>query len=88
MQIICFPNEEVRKGDYLSVDDFKTGKSLIVQVVDIQYANIPGILEELLRNYNGDSSLQGEDVDPFEVATHVAYIQDARLLVCKIRATA
>lgn len=87
IQIISFPNEEVGKGEYLTVDDFKTGKSLIVQVVDIQYANIPGILEELLRNYNGDSSLQGEDIDPFEVATHVAYIQDARLLVCKIRAT-
>ncbi len=87
MQIISFPNEDVGKGDYLSVEDSKTGKSLIVQVVDIQYANIPGILEELLRNYNGDSSLQGEDVDPFEVATHVAYIQDARLLICKIRAT-
>lgn len=87
IQIICFPNEEVEKGDYLSVEDSQTGKSLIVQVIDIQYANIPGILEELLRNYNGDSYIQGEDVDPFEVATHIAYIQDARLLICKIRAT-
>jgi len=87
IQIICFPNEEVEKGDYLTVKDPKTEKSLIVQVIDIQYANIPGIFEELLRNYNGDSYIQGEDVDPFEVATHIAYIQDARLLICKIRAT-
>jgi len=87
IQIISFPSEEVGKGDYLAIEDFKTGKSLIVQVIDIQYANVPGILEELLRNYNGDSFLEGDDVDPFEVATHIAYIQDARLLVCKIRAT-
>ncbi len=87
VQIISFPNEQVEKGDYLAAKDAKTGRSLIVQVIDIQYANIPGILEELLRNYNGDSFVEGEDVDPFEVATHTAYIQDARLLICKIRAT-
>lgn len=87
VQIVSFPNEEVGKGDYLTIEDFKTGKSLIVQVIDIQYANVPGILEELLRNYNGNSRIEGEDVDPFEVASHVSFIQDSCLLICKIRAT-
>jgi len=87
IQIISFPNEEVEKGNYLSIEDSKTGRSLIVQVIDIQYANIPGILDELLRDCDDDSYVQGEDVDPFEVKAHVAYIQDARLLICKIRAT-
>lgn len=87
IQIISFPNENVEKGDYLIIKDAKMGKSLVVQVIEIQYANIPGILEELLRNYNGDSYIRGEDVDPFEVVNHIAYIQDARLLICKIRAT-
>ncbi len=87
--ILSFPGEEVEKGDYLTVKDFQTEKSLIVQVIDVQYANVPGILEELLRDCDGegDAFVQGEDVDPFEVATHIAYIQDARLLLCKIRAT-
>jgi DNA helicase HerA-like ATPase len=31
--------------------------------------------------------IQGEDVDPLEIAPHITYIQDASLLVCKIRAT-
>lgn len=88
IQIIGFPNEQVNKGDYLTVDDSTTGNSLIVQVIDVQYANVPGILEELLRDCDDDTSgILGEDVDPFEVSTHVAFIQDARLLVCKIRAT-
>jgi len=91
VQIISFPNEKVRKGDYLAIEDSKREESLIVQVIDMEYANIPGILEELLRNCNGDSSIEasieGEDVDPFEVAAHVRYIQDARLLICKIRAS-
>jgi hypothetical protein len=87
VQIIGFPNEEVEKGDYLEVEEQQTGKSLIVQVIDVQYANVPGILEELLRDHDGDFYVHGEDLDPFEMATHMAYIQDARLLVCKIRAT-
>ncbi len=87
VQIIGFPSEEVEKGDYLTIDDAQIGKSLIVQVIDVQYANVPGILEELLRDYDNDSCIQGEDIDPFDVAAHTAYIQDARLLICKIRAT-
>jgi DNA helicase HerA-like ATPase len=86
IKIISFPEEEMEKGNYLVVEDSETGRGLIVQVIDIEYANVPGVLEELLRNYNGETHLEGEDLDPFEVATHIAYIQDARLLVCKIRA--
>jgi hypothetical protein len=87
VQIIGFPNEEVGKGDYLTVGDRQTGKNLIVQVIDVQYANVPGLLEELLRDHDDISYVQGEDFDPLEVATHIAYIQDARLLICKTRAS-
>jgi len=87
VEIISFPGEEVEKGNYLTVEDPETGRSLIVQVIEMQYANVPGILDELLRNYNGDQPIQGKDLDPFDVATHVEFIQDARLLICKIRAT-
>ncbi|MGB9134289.1 MAG: DUF87 domain-containing protein [Candidatus Bathyarchaeia archaeon] len=87
VQIIGSPDEEVEKGSYLAIEDRQTGRNLIVQVIDIQYANVPGILEELLRDHDGELNVQGEDLDPFEVATHIAYIQDARLLICKIRAS-
>ncbi|UCH31346.1 MAG: ATP-binding protein [Candidatus Bathyarchaeota archaeon] len=86
IQIISFPSERVNKGDYLVIADSSTGKGIIVQVVEIQYANIPGFLEELLRSCNDDYSIQGEDVDPFEMSNHIRYIQDAHLLICKIRA--
>jgi hypothetical protein len=87
VQIIGFPNEEVGKGDYLTVEDRQTGKSLIIQVIDVQYANVPGLLEELLRDHDDMSYVQGEDLDPLDVAAHIAYIQDARLLICKTRAS-
>jgi hypothetical protein len=88
IQILSFPNEAVEKGDYLLVEDADAGKALIAQVIDVQFASIPGILEELLRSLpDGGELIQGEDFDPLEIAPHITYIQDASLLVCKIRAT-
>jgi DNA helicase HerA-like ATPase len=54
----------------------------------VQFANIPGVLEELLRSLpDGGESIQGEDFDPLQIAPHITRIQDASILVCKIRAT-
>jgi DNA helicase HerA-like ATPase len=88
VQILSFPNETVEKGDYLLVEDPEAHKGLIAQVIDVQFATIPGVLEELLRSLpDGGELIQGEDVDPLEIAPHITYIQDASLLICKIRAT-
>jgi hypothetical protein len=88
VQILSFPNETVEKGDYLCIQDTDIRRTLIVQVIDVQFANIPGILEELLRSLpDGGELIQGEDFDPLQIAPHITYIQDARLLRCKIRAT-
>jgi len=88
LQILSFPNENAEKGDYLLVEDSDAGKALIVQVIDVQFASVPGVLEELLRTLpDGGELIQGEDIDPLEIAPHITYIQDASLLICKIRAT-
>jgi DNA helicase HerA-like ATPase len=88
LQILSFSNENAEKGDYLMVEDPDARKALIAQVIDVQFANIPGVLEELLRTLpDGGVPLQGEDIDPLEIAPHITYIQDASLLICKIRAT-
>jgi hypothetical protein len=88
IQIISFPKETVEKGDYLLVEDSEAAKALIVQVIDVQFASVPGVLEELLRSLpDGGELMQGEDFDPLEIASHITYIQDASLIVCKIRAT-
>jgi hypothetical protein len=88
IQILSFPNENAEKGDYLMVEDADAAKALIVQVIDVQFAAVPGVLEELLRTLpDGGEPIQGEDIDPLEIAPHITYIQDASLLICKIRAT-
>jgi hypothetical protein len=88
LQVLSFSNETAEKGDYLLVEDAEAGKALIAQVIDIQFAAVPGILEELLRSLpDGGEMMQGEDFDPLEIAPHITYIQDASVLICKIRAT-
>jgi hypothetical protein len=88
LQILSFSNENAEKGDYLLVEDPDARKALIVQVIDVQFASIPGVLEELLRTLpDGGVPIEGEDIDPLEIAPHITYIQDASLLICKIRAT-
>ena len=85
---MSFPSESTEKGDYLLVEDADAEKALIAQVIDIQFANVPGVFEELLRTLpeNGEA-IQGEEIDPLEINAYIRYIQDACLLICKIRAT-
>jgi len=86
VQVLSFPGEDAEKGDYLLVEDKGKSKALIIQVIDVQYVGIPGILEELLRESPEGAHIVGEDLDPLAISSHVAYIQDACLLICKIRA--
>lgn len=85
IQILCFPSENVEKGDYLFIEDPKANRGLVTQVVDVQFANVPGILEELLRDSTTDDRVHGGNFDPLEVSSHINYIQDAWVLICKIR---
>jgi hypothetical protein len=85
IQLLCFPREEVEKGDYLFVRDGLKDRALIVQIIDIQYANIPGILEDLLRDGISEFSLSGDEVDPLQVSSQIAVLKDTRLLLGKIR---
>jgi len=85
VEILCFPSENVEKGDYLLIEDPEANRGLVTQVVDVQFANVPGILEELLRDSTPDNSVHGSNFDPLEVSSHINYIQDAWVLTCKIR---
>jgi len=87
IHILSFPGEDVAKGGYLIIEDHKAEKAMISQVIDIQFANVPGVMEELLREPGSEDSIQGEEIDPLDIMSQILYIQDARLLVCKIYGT-
>ncbi len=75
----------MEKGDYLLIKDKLKERSLIVQIIDVQYANIPGILEDLLRDGISEKSLSGDEVDPFKVSSQIRILKDTTLLLGKIR---
>jgi DNA helicase HerA-like ATPase len=85
IQVLCFPDETVEKGDYLLIEDGRGDRSLLVQVIDVQFANIPGIMEDLLRDQISDSEVFGEDYDTHNLGSQITVLRDVRLLVGKIR---
>jgi hypothetical protein len=85
IQLLSFPDEDVEKGDYVMIADDTRDRALIAQIIDVQYANIPGILEDLLRDGISEISLTGADVDPFKVSSQIEVLKDTRLLIGKIR---
>src|SRR5205807_10476735 len=87
VQLIAFPDEHVQKGDYFVIEDPAQSRGLLVQAIDLQYANVPGVLEDILRDVMTDGELSGEDVDPLNISREVDALKDTRLAVCKIRGT-
>jgi len=87
LQILSSPKDDVEKGDYLLVEDTNINRKLITQVIDVQFASVPGLLEELLRDSTTEEQIYGENFDPLGVSSHINHIQDAHMLLCKIRGT-
>ncbi len=87
VQLIAFPDEHIQKGDYLLIEDPGLAKGLLVQTIDLQYANVPGVLEDILRDVMTDGELAGQDIDPLNISSEVDALKDTRLAICKIRGT-
>ncbi|TRO51383.1 ATP-binding protein [Candidatus Bathyarchaeota archaeon] len=87
VQILSYPRDNIEKGDYLLVEDTNVNRKLITQVIDVQFASVPGLLEELLRDTISDENVCDENFDPLGISSHINCIQDARMLICKIRGT-
>src|SRR5881296_4497479 len=87
VQLIAFPDEQVHKADYFLIEDPTASRGLLVQVIDLQYANVPGVLEDILRDVMTDGELDGKDVDPLNISSEVDALKDTRLAVCKVRGT-
>jgi len=84
MEIVSCPPRDVRKGDYILVKDNANDRSLIVQVTNIEYANVPGVLEDILRD-SSTRKIDGRNMDFLDVKAFVDVIKDAKIFRCKIR---
>src|SRR3989442_6923804 len=87
LQLLAFPDEHVYKGDYFVIEDPAQSRGLLVQAIDLQYGNLPGGLEDILRDVMTDGELSREDVDPLSISMQQHALSDTRLALCQIHRT-
>jgi len=83
-EILAMPDEEISKGEYLVVEDVGKDYKVLVQVIDINYIDVPGLLEELIRESvmrNGHIS----NVDPYNISQTIKLLRDTKILTCILR---
>lgn len=83
-EIIALPGEEINKGSYLIIEDLKSKNQVLVQVIDIDYIDIPGLLEELIREgitYRNHV----KEIDPHNISQTIKFLRDTKILTCILR---
>jgi len=83
IEVVAYPGETVHKGDYLIIHDETKDIGLIVQVIDFEYIDVPGILEDVIREGLFRSSAYIENSRRYDRVTEL--INDIKILKCKIR---
>jgi len=78
LAIVYSPEERLRLGDTLAID------GIIAQVIDIHFADLPGVLEHILRKSLIAKSEVKEQIQP-EVQSVIDSLTDQRLAIAKIR---
>jgi len=78
LAVVYSPEERLRLGDTLTID------GVIAQVVDIHFADLPGVLEHILRKSLVAKAEIKEHIQP-EVKSVIDSLSDQRLAIAKIR---
>ena len=83
IELLASPSEPpLTRGDYLLMID--GDKKLLAQVIDIEYADVPGILEDTLRELASES-LSMRNFDPYDVGSILVGVKDSRKIIAKFR---
>jgi DNA helicase HerA-like ATPase len=74
---------DLRLGDYLVVEE--DGRRILLHVIDVEYADVPGLMEDILRDLSSNAIDEVERFDPVEVESVIRSIRDSRVVVAKVR---
>ncbi|MEM4280649.1 MAG: ATP-binding protein [Candidatus Caldarchaeum sp.] len=85
LEILCVPTElDFEIGDYLKVS--QDDRLLLLQVIDVSYPDLPGTLEELLRDLVMQEVDGANVLDLYNTASIAMLMKEVRLVTAKIRA--
>lgn len=83
IELLASPDEDpLIRGDYILITD--GGRSLLAQVIDAEYADVPGILEDVLRELASEQ-LSMRNFDPYGVGSILLDVKDSRRIIAKFR---
>jgi hypothetical protein len=76
--VVFSPNERLKLGDTIKIED------IVAQVVEIQFADLPGVLQHILRKSLIPLSDTTEEIQP-EVKSIIGSLADQKVALAKIR---
>ncbi|RLG06511.1 MAG: hypothetical protein DRN59_02885 [Thaumarchaeota archaeon] len=83
IELLASPDEPpLMRGDYLLIAD--GDKKLLAQIIDIEYADVPGILEDTLRELASES-ISVKNFDPYNIGSILVGVKDSRRIIAKFR---
>ena len=85
LELLAFPNEYINKGEYVIIEDHEKDLSLILQVIDIDYIDPPGMLDEIIREGLLKSSKNYISEDIYEVGRSSRFLRDTKVVKAVIR---
>jgi uncharacterized protein len=85
ISLVALPSETVCQGDYLEIKDEQKVGSVVVQVYEESYIPSQSLTEDIIRDQIIEASVNGVEIDPYEISSVSQMIKDMRLLKCKVR---
>ncbi len=82
--LIYGPKEEAEIGENIKIWDSKKNRGLLIQIIEINLANIPGILEDLIRNESIPQSKIIRNV-PADFQQFITEVRNIKAATGKIR---
>lgn len=84
VEILSLPGDmTVERGDFLLASE--GGMAMVLQVIDIGYADLPGVMEDLLREMSLELTGRSRIFDPFNISSLTMMIRDSRVITTKLR---
>jgi len=84
LEVLCAPSElNLSIGDYLKIS--QGDNTLLAQVVDVSYADLPGAVEDLIRDLVVEEVDGAKVLDPYNTGSISLLMKETRVLVLKIR---